>query len=242
MSASEHENGEVLLLNAGDDNTAGSGPLEGTPPLFLEVQRFKQWIFWVPVLAIVAVVWWQFVQQVVLGHPQGEEPVPNWLAWTFTILFGVGLPIFVWKVRLITEVRPGEVTVRLVPFRTMAIPTGQISKGAVRQYSAFREYGGWGVKTSRLNGRAYCAYGDQGVQLLVADKDLILIGSQRSQELLAAIQMAGADLDRPDAAPEETSQEFDEDEVETDDEGFDEWDDDEFEEDELNDDEAEDGP
>ena len=64
----------------------------------------------------------------------------------------------------------------------------------MRTYSSFKEYGGWGVRSSRSNGRAYNAYGDQGVQLIAGDKDLILIGSQRPEELLTAIRLAGADL------------------------------------------------
>ena len=167
---------------------------EAGPPLFREVQRFKQWVFLIPVLGVAGVVWWQFVEQVVRGNPQGTQPIPDGLAWGLAIVFGLGFPALAFVIRLITEVRPGELAVRLAPFRRVLVPVAAISKAAVREYSPLKEYGGWGVRMTRLNGRAYNAYGNRGVQLVLADESLILIGSQRPEELLTALRSAGADV------------------------------------------------
>jgi hypothetical protein len=202
MSASAHERSEVFWMKGSGTSTTSGGLPDIAPPVFREVQRFGQWIFWVPVAAVAAVVWWQFVEQVFLGHPQGAEPIPNWLAWVFAALFGVAFPGFAWAMRLITEVRPGELKVRLAPLRTVSIPLDQIIEAVVRQYSPLAEYGGWGARMSRRNGRAYNAFGSQGVQLVVVDSGRVLIGSQRPEELLAAIRLAGADLRRSDAEVE----------------------------------------
>lgn len=162
------------------------------PPMFREVQHFfRQWIFLLPVAAVTIIVWYEFAQQIVLGHPQGEEPIPNWLAWVLTIVFGLGFPAVGLLVRLVTEVRPGELLVRLYPLRWVTIPLEAIGKAAVREYSPIREYGGWGVRVSKWNGRAYNAYGNKGVQLELKTGALVLIGSQRPQELIAAMQAAG---------------------------------------------------
>jgi len=161
-------------------------------PIYRETQHFfRNWIFLLPVAAVTIIVWYEFVQQVVLGQPQGEEPIPNWLAWLLTLIFGFGFPVVGVLVRLVTEVRPGELRVRIYPFRWVTIPVSSMHRAAVRQYSPIREYGGWGVRVSRLNGRAYNAYGNQGVQLELDNGALLLIGSQRPQELIAAIQTAG---------------------------------------------------
>ena len=64
----------------------------------------------IPIVAVAAIVWYSFVQQVILDHPQGEVPIPDWLAWVFMVLFGVGLPVVASMIRLITEVRPGTIT------------------------------------------------------------------------------------------------------------------------------------
>lgn len=224
MSVSGHENGwrgDSLEVRVSDIDTTSSESSDLTPALFHEVQRFKQWVFLIPVIAVTAIVWWQFVQQIMLDNPQGEEPIPNWLVWLFTILFGIGLPVLAAKMRLITEVRPGRVTVRLAPFRERTVAVDEILKGVVRSYSALREYGGWGVKTSHWNGRAYIAYGDKGVQLVLAAKELVLIGSQRPEELLSALVLAGADLSRYDALVAEAAavdEADDEDQLDDDDE------------------------
>lgn len=162
------------------------------PPLFREVQWFKQWVFLIPVLGVAGVVWWQFVEQVVRGNPQGTEPIPNVLAWALAIVFGLGFPALAFVIRLVTEVRPGELAVRLAPFRRTVISVSTISKAVSREYSPLKEYGGWGVRVTRGNGKAYNAYGNRGVQLELVDGNLVLIGSQRPEELLAALRSAGA--------------------------------------------------
>ena len=163
------------------------------PLLFREVQRFRQWFFWIPLLVVTGVVWWQFAEQVVGGHPQGTNPIPNWLAWVLALVFGIGFPAFAGVARLVTEVRPGLLAVRLAPFRFKPISLREVQSAEAREYSAMREFGGWGIRHSRY-GRAYNAHGNTGVQLVLADGSRILIGTQRSAELLAALRSAGADF------------------------------------------------
>ncbi|MBC7293528.1 MAG: hypothetical protein H5T84_05435, partial [Thermoleophilia bacterium] len=160
------------------------------PTLFREVQRFRQWIFWLPVIAVTTIIWWQFVEQVIRRHPQGSEPLPDWAAWVLTLVFGLGFPAFAALVRLITEVRSGELVVQLFPFRPKVIPLDTVASAQVREYSPIREFGGWGVRVS-LHGRAYNAYGTRGVQLVLTDGSRVLIGSQRPEELEAALRLAG---------------------------------------------------
>ena len=168
-------------------------------PIYREVQHFfRQWIFLLPVAAVTVIVWYEFAQQVVLGNPQGQTPIPNGLAWALTIVFGLGFPTVASIIRLVTEVRPGELVVRLYPFRPARIPVDTISEARVRTYTPIKEYGGWGVRINRLNGRAYNAYGNLGVQMILKNGALILIGSQRPQELLTALETAGF---KPQADP-----------------------------------------
>ena len=53
---------------ARDFDTTAGGSRDSTPPLFREVQRFRQWIFMIPIVAVAAIVWYSFVQQVILDH------------------------------------------------------------------------------------------------------------------------------------------------------------------------------
>jgi hypothetical protein len=176
-------------MSSGGVTGGASDP--STPPLFREVQRFRQWFFWIPVLVVTGIIWRQFAEQVVLGRVQGNDPIPTWVAWVLVIAFGLGLPVFALVVRLVTEVRPGSLSVRLIPFRAKRVLVQEMRCAGVRRYSPLREFGGWGIRIGR-DGRAYSAYGNQGVQLTLAGGSRILIGTQRPEELLAALRLAGA--------------------------------------------------
>jgi len=57
----------------------------------------------------------------------------------------------------------------------------------MRTYRSFREYGGHGIRYSN-NGKAYNVSGDRGVQIELLNGNRVLIGSQRAEELVQAIQ------------------------------------------------------
>ena len=162
------------------------------PPLFREVQRFHHWFFWLPIVVVVGVIWWQFIQQIVIGRPPGTEPISDWAAWVLTIVFGIGFPVFAAIVRLATEVQPGLLSVRLIPFRGRHIPTHDIQAAYSREYSPMREFGGWGIRLSANGVKAYNAHGNVGVELVLVDGRHVLVGTQRAEELLDALHSAGA--------------------------------------------------
>ena len=175
--------------------TAAGDPLDAaTTPLFREVQRFRHWFFWIPIVVVVGVIWWQFIQQIVVGRPPGTEPISDWAAWVLTIVFGIGFPVFAAIVRLVTEVRPGTLSIRLIPFRGRVISTQEIRSADSREYSPMREFGGWGVRLAADGGKAYNAHGNTGVQLVLTDGKRVLVGTQRAEELIAALRSAGAKI------------------------------------------------
>jgi hypothetical protein len=172
----------------------GSSGAEQAPlPLFQEAQRFRMWMFWVPIVIVTSVVWWQFIEQIIRNNPQGSQPIPDWAAWVLAIVFGLGFPAFALIVRLMTEVHPSELTIRVFPFPATRIPLAEVREAEVREYSAQREFGGWGVRTGQ-SGKAYSAYGTTGMQLWLKDDKRILIGSQKADELAAALRAAGANV------------------------------------------------
>lgn len=177
----------------GAERAASVGADQTAPPLFREAQRFRMWMFWVPIAIVTVVVWWQFTEQIIRNNPQGSQPIPDWAAWALAIVFGLGFPAFALVVQLMTEVRSGELTVRVFPFRETHLPLSDVREAEVRDYSAQREFGGWGVRTGQ-SGKAYSAYGTQGVQLWLKGDKRILIGSQRAEELVAALKAAGVNV------------------------------------------------
>jgi hypothetical protein len=164
---------------------------EAAPPLFREVQQFRIWMFWLPIVVVTALVWWQFYQQVIRDNPQGTSPVPDWVAWTLTIVFGLGLPLAGLLLRLVVEIRPDELRVRVYPFNGTRLALADITEAEVREYQGQREYGGWGVRTSNRSGKAYTAYGKEGVQLWLKGDQRMLIGSQKADDLAVVLRAAG---------------------------------------------------
>ena len=170
-----------------------TGAGQAAPPLFREAQRFRMWMFWVPIAIVTFVIWWQFTEQIIRSNPQGSQPIPDWAAWVLAIVFGLGFPAFAVVVRVFTEVRPGWLSVGLYPFSTACIDLAEIENAEVREYSAMREFGGWGIRTGR-SGKCYSAYGTQGVQLWLKGDKRILIGTQKVDELAAALRTAGVNV------------------------------------------------
>ena len=169
------------------------GADQAASPLFQEAQRFRMWMFWLPIAIVTFVVWWQFTEQIVRSNPQGSQPIPDWAAWALAVVFGLGFPAFAFVVRVITEVRPGWLIVRLYPFHTARIDLAEIDDAGVREYSALREFGGWGIRVGQ-SGKSYSAYGTHGVQLWLKGDKRILIGSQRVDDLAAALRAAGVNV------------------------------------------------
>lgn len=167
--------------------------------LFREQQRLTQWWMWAVIALIVVLQWWNFIQQIVLGHPVGDHPAPNSLVMLFHLLFGIALPLMLWTCVLITEVRSDALYVRYVPFhlRPRRFDYGDILSATAVRYSPLLDYGGWGIRFSR-GGMAYNATGNLGVRLEFAGGRHLLIGSRFPNELATAITQA---MHRGAAAP-----------------------------------------
>ena len=75
------------------------------------------------------------------------------------------------------------------PYYVRTIPIDTVASAAAITYSPLAEYGGWGIRgfgdRVALNAR-----GDRGVLLTLRTGATILIGSQRAEELAAAIDEA----------------------------------------------------
>lgn len=144
---------------------------------FREVQRFRQPWLWA-LLAVVAVV------SVVSGGPVG------------VVVAGV-VVVFMWSLRLETEVREDGVYLKLAPlhrsFRHVAWDAIE-SVESVR-YRPLLEYGGWGIRW-RPGKLAYNVSGSRGVRLGRPDDRELLVGSQRPDELATAIRNAIRDAER----------------------------------------------
>ncbi|MFH1144331.1 MAG: DUF6141 family protein [Candidatus Eisenbacteria bacterium] len=158
------------------------------PMLFREVQRMRSAWVWGLVLISPTVLLYAVLRQIVWDHPFGDHPAPDGLLIVMAVVFGLGLPVLFWILRLETEVRADGLYVRYFPFHPSfrRIPIEGLRRWEVRTYSPIREYGGWGIRQGR-RGRAYNASGNRGVELEFNSGERILIGSQHPDQLAAAL-------------------------------------------------------
>lgn len=160
----------------------------GAQPVFREVQRFqlkqRRFLLLIPPLAMLLLVVWQ----VILGHPWGKQPMSSAgvIGWT------VFLWLVYWRlvtVRLVTEVREGELAVAMRGlWRARRIPVSGIRSAQAVTYDPLRDYGGYGFRKTR-RGKAYIAEGSRGVRLELEKGGTVLVGSARPDELLAALNI-----------------------------------------------------
>jgi hypothetical protein len=154
-------------------------------PLFHEVQRLRQWhiriVLALPPVALLFIT----IRQAVFHHPWGSHPISNGgLIFLTILLTAVYLRLI--TVRLVTDVSASELTVGLRGlWRRRRVHLSAVRSAKPVEYNAL-EYGGYGVR-SGPGGRAYIADGNRGVQLELNDGRKLLIGSQRSAELVRAI-------------------------------------------------------
>ena len=158
---------------------------------FQEQQRISMWWVWVAVFVPAAIMLNIFVQQIVLGQPHGEHPGPNWLLWVLTVFLCLCVPALLLILRLTVTVDEAGIHIRYYPFVRRTIPFTDIRSFQARRYRPIREFGGWGIRTGLGKKSAYNAKGDLGVELYLRDMRSVMIGSQRHEELAAALRRHG---------------------------------------------------
>ena len=110
------------------------------------------------------------------------------------LVIGIGLVLFlvVFLLYMTTEVTPSDVRVWFgwAPIYRRVVPLGDIRRIEPAAFRPIADYGFWGIRSGRDGERALIARGNRGVRLELADGSLLLIGSQRPDELAQALQNA----------------------------------------------------
>lgn len=145
-------------------------------------------------LLVLSLFGYGIFSQVVMGRPWGNRPMSDAalvLVAAFTLLVIGGVTYLLFTARLMTEVRSDGLYVRFIPFHRdfRKIGWSEIRSFETRVYRPIREYSGWGIRYGS-RGMAYNVSGNRGVRLELEDGKRILIGSQKADELAAAIASA----------------------------------------------------
>ena len=159
---------------------------------FHEEQQFRESWVWIIISIPTLILWYITIQQLIFGNPVGNNPGSDTMIFVFWVLFGILLPLFFYRLKLITEVRDEGLYVRFVPFHFsfVKISLDDLKKYYVRTYDPIGEYGGWGIRCGLFgHGKAYNVSGEEGVQLEYNNGKKLLIGSQKAQQLKSAIDL-----------------------------------------------------
>jgi hypothetical protein len=156
------------------------------PIPFREVQRFPLRRVALALASPPCFLLGLLIWQVILGHAWGKHPMSNTdvIGWTiFLWLFYLRLI----TVRLVTEVRKGELIVRLGGlWRLRRVPLNGIQSVETITHDIARDYGGYGIRSIR-GGKAYVAGGNRGVRVTLAGGEKLVVGSQRADELVRVL-------------------------------------------------------
>jgi hypothetical protein len=161
----------------------------GSGPYFIEKQRFNQPWIWALVVGLAALSWYGAFRQLVRGETWGANPAGDTSLFLVWLLAGVGLPALFAFGHLRTEVRDDGIAVRFVPFhlRARVWTWDRIERIVPREYSPFREFGGWGIRIGP-SGWAYNVRGNQGIEVTFRAGHRILVGTQDPDGFMGAVE------------------------------------------------------
>ncbi|MCE5340313.1 MAG: DUF6141 family protein [Planctomycetaceae bacterium] len=125
-------------------------------------------------------------------HSQNKPIEPTMviiLALAGIIPFSISILIGMCKLE--TKVCANGLYVRFFPLHInfKKFPFEDINECYACEYKPIAEYGGWGIRYGK-NGKAYNMKGNRGLQIVFKNGKKLLIGSQKSEELTAAINSA----------------------------------------------------
>jgi len=153
---------------------------------FTEIQKIQKLWFWVIGFDLLFV---GTILTVVLSKTSSAvvEMLPPLIL--VVIAFSFIIWIFV-SSKLITVIDREGIRYRYPVFKPKwkTISQAEIKSFSIKKYDAIFDYGGWGVKNSKKNGKSITIQGDTGLALELKNGDQILIGVQDQENILWAIK------------------------------------------------------
>ena len=144
--------------------------------VFSENQRMVDSTFNKIILALVFILLCKTVYNVFLTEINGVS------IFSIVVLSLVLILFLVFKLR--TSISSENIQVKISPFSlyNQTINWNEIKKYEVVEYSALKEYGGWGYRRNK-SGIALNPSGNKGFKIYFKNGEQLLIGTKKSEEL-----------------------------------------------------------
>jgi hypothetical protein len=129
------------------------------------------------------------VLQVGFGRQWGKYPVSNGGLIFLSVLLWI---VYLWlvRVRLEIAVTPGHLVVGLRGmFHRTTFPSADWAGLETISFDAARDFGGYGLRRTGAT-RTYVASGTRGVRLTLRDGGIVVVGTDRPDDLVAALNRA----------------------------------------------------
>ncbi len=162
---------------------------------FEEEQKLDVWWLKIFIIALLLVslgpLYYGLITQLSLGEPWGNKPMSDMgIVITAVVITMVmaGVIFLMFFSKLSTFVRGDGIHVSFFPFfREKIFSHDKIKSYEVRKYKPIVEYGGYGLRHSMRNGKAYNMSGNIGLQLYFNDGKKLLIGTKRPEAFKRAM-------------------------------------------------------
>lgn len=161
--------------------------------LFEETQRFTQWWIWIfvggSVLTINASLIHGVIQQIIMGKPWGDEPLPDeWLLLATALCLSlVGLLLWAFMYSAL-EIRVTRFALeyKFMPFiRTWkSIERVSIAGYEIKKIPFLK---GYGIRLSLNGNKLLNVKGSHGVTVTLHDGSLLTLGTQQPEKLAGAL-------------------------------------------------------
>jgi hypothetical protein len=156
---------------------------------YKEEQKFRQLWIWLLLLLLCGVWIWQFVQQIIMGKPFGNDPSPDFVI-ILTGIFPIAVIVLFRFMTLETIIDDTGVYYRFRPFqrKPKVIKPEDILRYEVKKYNPLMEYGGWGIRLGSFGkGKAYNVSGNQGVLFELKNRKKFMLGTQNPVSIKSAL-------------------------------------------------------
>ena len=150
---------------------------------FKETQKMTQWWLWAILLGTMGVVLWEMAEEALSRQLSLAEFLHSPGLWT-PILLPIVILGFFYVASLKTKIDPTGIHIHYFPMWRTHIPWEQIESAEIVQYG----FVGYGIRFSISYGTVYNAKGNRGLQIVKKNGSKILLGTQRPEELLAAVE------------------------------------------------------
>ena len=155
---------------------------------FMETQKFRQWWIWVILLMALLIPVGAFTATYFSNKQNSLKELPALIP--AVILIGLVI-VLTLSARLTTEIDEYVISYRFYPFHfsPLKIRWEDVQLAYVRNCKPILEYGGWGLRFTFRNGKAYNVMGNAGLQLQLKNGKKIFLGTQKQSDLKNFMQV-----------------------------------------------------